>query len=72
MLKLIKDIPFYREALSKHTQLMNMYFNHNSIEMAKQQFAIVKPIFKRLTDEGEEMHYYTQQDFERDSKRFDN
>ncbi len=66
-----QDIPFKREALSKHSQLMQMYLRNNNIEFAKTQFDIVKRLFNSLNHEGEIMSYYTPQDFERDSKQFE-
>jgi hypothetical protein len=66
-----EDVTFRRELLDKHSQLMRMYLRHNNIKHAKAQFEIIKPIFNFLNNEGEVMSYYTLEDFERDSKRFE-
>ncbi|PTY93042.1 hypothetical protein [Heyndrickxia sporothermodurans] len=66
-----KDIAFRRELLSKHSQLMHMYLRHNSIKPAKEQFEIVKSLFNFLHNLGETMYFYTLEDFETDSKRFE-
>lgn len=66
-----EDIIFRRQLLDKHSQLMRMYLRHNNIKLAKSQFEILKPIFIFLNNEGEEMNYYTLEDFKRDSKQFE-
>lgn len=66
-----EDITFRRQLLDKHSQLMRMYLRHNNIKLAKAQFEILKPIFIFLNNEGEEMNYYTLEDFKRDSKQFE-
>ncbi|MES9681674.1 hypothetical protein ABWK22_01915 [Gottfriedia acidiceleris] len=65
-----KDIPFLRECLDKHSQLMRMHLRYNCIKQAKEQFKIIKPIFESLHNEGETMNYYTLEDFNNDSERF--
>lgn len=66
-----EDIEFRRALLSKHSQLMRMYLRHNNMKMAKEQFESVKSLFTFLHDKGETMDYYTLEDFESDSKRFE-
>ncbi|HHW36796.1 MAG TPA: hypothetical protein GXX18_06085 [Bacillales bacterium] len=66
-----EDIAFRRGLLDKHSQLMRMYLRDNNIKLAKAQFEIIKPVFNFLNNEGEIMRYYTLEDFERDSKRFE-
>jgi len=66
-----KDIALRRELLSKHSQLMRMYLSHGNFKLAKEQFEVVKSLFNFLNNEGEVMYYYTLEDFEADSKRFE-
>lgn len=65
-----KDIPFLRQLLDKHSQLMRMYRRNGNIELSKEQFDSVKRLFKSLNDEGSIMSFYTVDDFEQDCKYF--
>ena len=66
----MEDIEFRRALLDKHSQLMRMYIRHNNVELAKEQFEIIKPNFIFLKNKGETMNFYTSEDFKEDSERF--
>lgn len=65
-----EDVEYLKQLVSKHAQLMHMFYRKKDIKQAKQQFEVLKPIFKILNDKGVSMDYYTLQDFNKDSVTF--